>query len=61
MYYHPNQDELAQLSPTAHQLYLHNQPINYSEAWRVVCSHVANVFQKEAKQFLQEHDETAQC
>lgn len=32
--------------------YLHNQLINHSEAWRVTCSHISHVLQKEAKEFL---------
>lgn len=38
-----------------HPLYSHNQFINYSEVWWVICSQISNVFQEEVEQFLQEH------
>lgn len=41
--------------PDNHHFYLHNQLINDSEVWRIICSQISNIFQKEAKQFLQEH------
>lgn len=35
--------------------YLHNQFINYSEVWWIICSQISNVLQKEAEQFLRKH------
>lgn len=61
-----NGRKIVLLNPTSqmtHHFYLHNQLINDSEVWWVICSQIANVFQKKAKQLLQEHElgNKAQC
>ena len=51
-------NRIKKLSPTfqiTHYFYLHNQFINHSELWWIICSQISNVFQQEAEQFLQEH------
>ena len=38
----------------APRFHLHNQLIDSAEVWWITCSQISDVFQKEAKQFLQE-------
>lgn len=47
----PYGSEVVQLS-ARHHFYSHNQLVNHSEGWGVLCSQFSNVFQKEAEQFL---------
>lgn len=38
----------------APRFHLHNQLIDSAKVWRITCGQISDVFQKEAKQFLQE-------